>query len=204
MENKIAKTISYLFHPITLPTYAFLILLNLNSFISNSITIKGKLIVFSIIVIFTLLLPLLFVMISLKIGVVKSWFMESKEERILPYLVTGMLYYLSYHLLTQLQILEPYNMIILGATFLVVVALIINFWWKISIHMISIGGILGTFIGISISLMLNIPLIIIILTLCSGLVGYARLQQNEHKPSQIYSGFLIGLSIMMVLFLYMY
>ncbi|MCK4288907.1 MAG: hypothetical protein KAW86_06865, partial [Bacteroidales bacterium] len=88
-----------------------------------------------------------------------------------------------------------------GATFLLIITLIINFFWKISIHMIGIGGMLGTLIGLSFLWMIDIPFLIILLILCSGITGFARLKLNAHNPAQVYTGFVIGTSFMLLLFL---
>ncbi|MBE9480240.1 MAG: hypothetical protein IMY69_00935 [Bacteroidetes bacterium] len=127
--------------------------------------------------------------------------MKTKEERTLPYLMTIIFYYLASYLLKQLQISPIFYYFILGATFLIIITLIINFFWKISIHMIGIGGMLGTLIGLSFLWMIDIPFLIILLILCSGITGFARLKLNAHNPVQVYTGFVIGTSFMLLLFL---
>ena len=104
-------------------------------------------------------------------------------------------------MLKQLHISDIYYLFLLGATFLIIIALLITFYWKISVHMIGIGGMLGALIGISFRINVDFVILIALTVLCSGIVGFARLKLNTHKPLQIYTGFLSGVIIMLLVFL---
>ncbi len=202
MDNKLAKIISLLFQPLLLPTYGFIVLFNLNAFFSLVIPSEAKWMILLIVFVSTFILPTLFVLILYNKGVVKSMYLRTKEDRVLPFIGTIVFYYLAYYLIKRLQISPIYYYFIIGTTFTVVVAMIINFFWKISIHMMAMGGMLGAFIGLSLVLMINLPILITIIIIASGLVGYARLKLNEHTPAQVYSGFAVGAVIMLGLFVF--
>ena len=201
METKIAKILSLVFFPFLIPTYTLLIIFNMNVYFSMIIPQLAKLQILGMVFLITFIFPLFMMILFQRIGIIKSLYMKTKEERTLPYLMTIIFYYLAYYLLKQLQISPIFYYFILGATFLIIITLIINFFWKISIHMIGIGGMLGTLMGLSFLWMIDIPFLIILLVLCSGITGYARLKLNAHNPAQIYSGFLLGTSFMLFLFL---
>lgn len=202
MELKFARIISILTQPLLIPTYGFILLFNINAFFSLVIPYNMKWMILFIIFIVTFVLPAMFIMILYRKGVVKSFHMETKEERIVPILITAVFYYLSYYLIKRLQISPIYYYFIIGTTATVVLALIINLFWKISLHMLAIGAMVGTFIGLSLVLMMNIPVIIMILFLIAGLIGFARLRMKAHSPAQIYTGFLSGMTLMLILFLF--
>lgn len=201
MEIKVSKTLSVVFHPLLIPTYTLLIIFNLNVFFSMIIPQVAKWQILGMIFLITFIFPLFMVILFQRIGIIKSLYMKTKEERTLPYLMTIIFYYLASYLLKQLQISPIFYYFILGSTFLIIITLIINFFWKISIHMIGIGGMFGTLMGLSFLFMIDIPFLIILLVLCSGITGFARLKLNAHNPAQIYSGFLLGTSFMLLLFL---
>ncbi len=201
MEIKVSKTLSVVFHPLLIPTYTLLIIFNLNVFFSMIIPQAAKWQILGMIFLITFIFPLFMVILFQRIGIIKSLYMKTKEERTLPYLMTIIFYYLASYLLKQLQISPIFYYFILGSTFLIIITLIINFFWKISIHMIGIGGMFGTLMGLSFLFMIDIPFLIILLVLCSGITGFARLKLNAHNPAQIYSGFLLGTSFMLLLFL---
>jgi len=201
MEEKIAKIISVLFHPLLVPSYTFFVLFNINSYISFIIPYSAKMLMISMVFITTCLFPLLFVFMMKRRGIVKSLQMNTREERVYPFSVTAIFYFLAYHLLKQLQISDVYYIFLLGSALLVIIALLINFYWKISIHMISMGGMLAAFIGISFRLEIELITIIALSVLISGAVGFARLRLSSHEPIQIYTGFLSGVLVMLLIFL---
>ncbi|MCD4788715.1 MAG: hypothetical protein K8R37_01850 [Bacteroidales bacterium] len=201
MEEKIAKIISVVFHPMLIPSYTILILFNINNYISLLIPFSAKLLILGMVFITTFLFPILFIFIMKRKGIVKTLQMETREERIYPFAVTAIFYFLSYYMLKQLHISDIYYLFLLGATFLIIIALLITFYWKISVHMIGIGGMLGALIGISFRINVDFVILIALTVLCSGIVGFARLKLNAHKPLQIYTGFLSGVIIMLLVFL---
>ncbi len=201
MEEKIAKIISVVFHPMLIPSYTILILFNINNYISLLIPFSAKLLILGMVFITTFLFPILFIFIMKRKGIVKTLQMETREERIYPFAVIAIFYFLSYYMLKQLHISDIYYLFLLGATFLIIIALLITFYWKISVHMIGIGGMLGALIGISFRINVDFVILIALTVLCSGIVGFARLKLNAHKPLQIYTGFLSGVIIMLLVFL---
>ena len=64
-------------------------------------------------------------------------------------------------------------------------------FWKISLHLIGIGGVLGVFLALQIIKggLLNL---IVALILVSGILAFARLKEKAHSPAQVYAGFLLG------------
>ena len=85
---------------------------------------------------------------------------------------------------------------------LVLISLLVNYLTKISIHMVAMGGIFGTFAGLANGFHYDLWLILFILALASGLTGFARLKLNAHTEAQVYTGFAVGVFVMMGLFLF--
>jgi hypothetical protein len=74
--------------------------------------------------------------------------------------------------------------------------LLITLKWKISAHMVGLGGIVGLIVSIDIFLHSNVLLYLILFLFLSGIAGTSRLLLNCHSPAQIYSGFWLGFMIM--------
>ncbi len=203
MGTKIANIISFILHPLFIPTYALLLLFNLNFYVSFLIPYSSKLLIVGNIFILTFIFPLLSIFVFLKTGVIKTLQMETKEERTFPFLIITVFYYLTYYLLRQLHFPQIIYLFILGAVILAIISLIINIWWKISIHMVGMGAFLGVFLILSLKLMINIHFLILLLILLSGLVGFSRLKLNMHSSAQVYVGFFVGLLIMLFPFLFL-
>ena len=125
-------------------------------------------------------------------GWIRSFEMEKKEERLVPFITNAFLMLVSYYLLRRLMVPKIYYLLMLGAAASVVIAIIINFKWKISIHMIGIGGILGTFFGMSTFLFVDFRIPVLFTLMIAGLLGSARLTLGAHSPLQVYAGFAVG------------
>jgi hypothetical protein len=117
--------------------------------------------------------------------------MSNREERRWPLLFTIIWYYLLFRLLDSIHIQYIVIQLLFGAMLILLLAIIISNFWKISLHMLGIGGVLGAFLAIQTLFGGNIFLIITLL-FCAGLVGFARVNENEHTLKQVYLGFLVG------------
>jgi hypothetical protein len=148
--------------------------------------------IYVIVILSTLVLPAVSTFLLLKQGHIKSLEMESSFERKIPFLTTAVFYSMGYWFLKELPLPRLFHLLIMGATVSVIVAVVINLRWKISVHMIGMGGIAGVLMGMSQVLLMDLRLPIIISLLCAGLLGTARLSLQAHTPAQIYTGFLTG------------
>jgi hypothetical protein len=201
MEDKFAKIISVVFHPLLVPSFLTLILLNLNSYFSLLIPFDASLFIFALIFITTFVFPLFFILIIKRKGMIKSLQMESREERIFPFAIAGAFNLSAFYMIRQVQVPDVFYLFLLGSAIVTLVSLVITFYSKISVHMAGAGGLTGSLMGISMRLNLDLLNLIIIVIFLSGLIGFARLKLNAHKPVEIYSGFVCGIAIMIIIFL---
>ena len=175
-----------------MPVYGVLILFFVSGPFLSFLPGIVKRIVLIIIVVNTIVLPLSAVPFYLSQKIIKSIQMDTSRERIIPLTINSFFFYLGYYLLNRLQVPDLIKTYMLASFSVVVVTLLISLKWKISIHMIGIGGITGGIISLSWYLGVDMKAIWMVLILCSGLVGFARLELNKHTPAQVYSGFVIG------------
>ena len=188
---KLSKFISFAFHPILMPTYAILLLFTFSPLFSEFMSIKQKTQIIKLAVVFTFLLPIFSVIILKKFKIVSSFYMENQKERRWPLLFALGWFYLLLRLLETLHIHYIIVTLMLGAMLILLISAIISNFWKISLHMLGIGGVLGAFFAIQTLFGGNIFLIITLL-FCAGLVGFARVNEDAHTLKQVYLGFLVG------------
>jgi hypothetical protein len=203
MEDRLARLFTILFHPLFIPFYMLMILFNINAYFAILIPLKAKYLLTGMVFLTTILFPLLLVFLFYRLKLIKSFYLESKEERIYPLLATAIFYYLTYYILKSFTISFIFSYYMLGSTFLTICALIISFYRKISLHMIGVGGMIGLLMGLSISRNIDLMWFIIPAILLAGILGFARIKSNSHKPSEIYSGFLVGAGVMFLLFIFL-
>ena len=188
---KLSKFISFAFHPILMPTYAILLLFTFSPLFSEFMSIKQKTQIIKLAVVFTFLLPIFSVILLKKFKIVSSFYMENQKERRWPLLFALGWFYLLLRLLETLHTHYIIVTLMLGAMLILLISAVISNFWKISLHMLGIGGVLGAFLAIHTLFGGNIFLIITLL-FCAGLVGFARINENAHTLKQVYLGFAVG------------
>jgi len=181
-----------------MPVLGTFILINLPSGFTFEFIDQLRFNLLVIVAVCTLVLPSLVIGILKFSGAIQSVSLNEQKDRRIPFIFTGISYTICYILILRMRIPQgffPYNMVypmILGGTISVVLALLVNNWFKISIHMMGIGGLAGAIIAISYKTGLPLMGLIITLLALAGLTGFARLQLNAHTPAQVYAGFLAG------------
>jgi membrane-associated phospholipid phosphatase len=183
-------------------SYGFALIFFTENSISTFVRPGAKLLIVGITFIFTFLLPALNALILLKLGRIRSLEMETSAERVVPYFSTLMYYLALVYLFFSTHISPVFIILIAGAALSILATFIINFKWKISAHTVGIGGVIGAALGISLRLMIDLQYIIIIAILLSGIIGFARLKLSAHTPAQVYTGFLTGFLIQLLLMIF--
>ncbi len=201
METKIARILSMVFHPTLMPTYGVLIYFYLQSAMGLDYPLKVKVFLLLFIFLTTFTLPLFLTFIMLRLKIINSLEMHTRSERIIPLFVTATLYYITFYSLKSTGFFLDLQLFMLGTTILILLTVFINYFIKISIHMIGIGGISGAIIALAFTYKINLIHLISITVIFSGLLGYARLKTGAHKEFQIYSGYLTGFTVMFLLFI---
>ena len=194
---KLSKFISIVLHPIFMPLFAFYLTLKSNP--SLGIIINPYLnYVYGVVISCTILLPLLTIFFLIKNGKVNSLEMSNHKERSLPLFRTVIWMCLGLYMLNNILLYAPIiKAEIIGAILIILFAAIISKFWKISLHLLGIGGVVGVFIALQI-MFGGVLHLLLIFTLLSGILGVARIDQKAHNHAQIYVGFLLGVSIELV------
>lgn len=192
MPVNLSRFFSYVLHPLLMPFYSIGLLFYYNTYLSYTISPVVQRIIFTIVFLTTFAMPVLTTVILLKRKSIASLEMETKEERTIPFITTAGYYFICFWLLRQLPVPRMFSTIVLGAALSILIALFINRNWKISIHMIGIGGVCGFLYALSQILMVNLLMPVVISFLVAGILGSARLTSEAHTSQQIYAGFLTG------------
>lgn len=202
LQKSIAQVFSTLFHPIVIPTLGMFILFQLNTYIRFAVSPGARRLILLLVFINTAIAPVLSLLIMKRTGYVKTLTLEERNERILPLLLATALFFITYYMLRQLTLPSIVYFYIISATLLLLVTLMTSFFWKISIHMVALGGITAFLIITSLLLRTDVSRLVIAAFIASGITGSSRLILKAHKPAEVYAGYLLGFLMMMGLFLY--
>ena len=193
--DKLARFVSFLLHPLLMPLYATVILFNTHNYLAYAINPSIQKLIYLVVFTTTYLLPSLTAMLLVQRGKIQSLQMENSSERNLPFIITTVYYVACFYFLQKVPMVRILGYAILGAALAIFISFLINLKWKISIHMVGIGGLMGLLYVFSQQLHFNFLLPISIVAILAGLLGTSRLQLNAHIPSQIYAGFIVGFGV---------
>ncbi len=123
-------------------------------------------------------------------------FAQKQDERTMPLTLTFTFYLITYFLFLKVPVFSFMHSFMLGALCAVFMALLINLRWKISLHMIGLGGLSAFLLIITLTRQINLLPWILASVLASGIAGSSRLYLNSHSPSEIYAGYCVGVASM--------
>jgi hypothetical protein len=149
---------------------------------------------------FSFLLPVITLYFLYKLKRIPTLTLSSQSDRTFPYILTTLFYFGLFYLMFDINIWAVVKLAILGAGTAILITALINLKFKISAHMVGIGGLLGILISIANIIKFDVTPFYVLIILLAGLLGYARLKLEEHEPYQIYTGFCLGLGVQFILF----
>ena len=205
MLRAIALFFSLAFHPLLILTYILVILLLVNPYLFavNHISQGGITIIQ--VFIYTFFMPAFGMVMMKMLGLVQTWQLEDRQDRIGPYIITGIFYlWIFRSLLQNPNIPMAFKVFVLGATISLFTSFIINLFHKVSAHAAGMGGFVGMILITTIlysygyfhvgSIEISMIALLIFSILLSGLVCTSRMILKAHSLQEIYGGFIVGLS----------
>ena len=188
---KFQKLISVLLHPIVLPTIGVLLY-----FLMVPHTIKSEQRFFIIGFVFTTtyLIPLGILIILKGLKLIHSFKLHTIKERKIPLFLMILFFTVLGNVLLSTVVFRDFGMLFYGTSFgLILVYLFSIFNIKVSLHLLSMGSIVGFFIIMGMEYMTPLTHILLILILFSGLLASSRLHLKAHTPKEVYLGFFFGM-----------
>ena len=196
----IPRLISIILHPIFIPIISFYLSIKMVPDLDFTIANYQNYILL-ILIICTIMLPVLCMLFLIKFDVISSLEMTKNQERPIPLLLTGGFLILSLKLTEKLLIFTPVlKKELVGAIIIILLASIISKFWKISLHMLGVGGLIGVLVSLQ-YLYGGLSSMIIYFMLIAGITAMARIYLKAHNHSQIYVGFIVGFIIECVIIL---
>ena len=194
---KLTQLISVILHPMFMPILALHLTLLVLPSLAFTVS-QNLLLIYGILIFSTMVLPLISIFWLMQKGKVSSLEMSNHKERSLPLFKTVIWMSFGYYLLQNLLFYTPIlKAELLGAILIILLAAIISKFWKISLHLLGIGGVVGVFIALQI-MHGDFLYLLLLFILLSGLLGVARIKQKAHNYAQVYAGFLVGLSVELI------
>ena len=215
-----AHIISVIFHPLLMVTYMLILLMNINPFLFGFNSIQGNFKLVLLVFASTFVIPLFGVLIMKQIGLIQSFQMKDKLERVGPYIITAIFYlWMFINLFNNPTIPRAFSTFLLGSVIGLFITFFINIFLKISAHTVGVGGLMmmvgitlfnfsyGTF-GLSLGSLgvihVSVATLLMIVILLAGIVGTSRLILKAHTAQEIILGYAVGVFSQIVAFHFLF
>jgi len=187
---RVAKVLSSLFMPLYAPLWVFFGLF-LFSYM-RMLPWEYKLFILVVVYLFTVFVPTMGIT---AFRLFKRWThleLSHREHRHMPYIVTLLSYGACLVIMTKINTAMFFRGVVMSALACQIACVTINAWWKVSTHMVGMGGLVGALNAFSILFFYNPVWPYCALLLLSGALGTSRIILRQHSLAQVLVGFGIG------------
>ncbi len=203
----LANLISWIFLPLFMPVYALLLTMYIPSleegfFQNNTIYLldpRLKLALLGIFFLFSFLAPAISLVILKRNNKISNLEIDNRSERSIPILVTAIYSaILAWFLMvkTPSGILPPSVYLLpAGGTVAILLVLLITRFDKISLHALGVGMLMGFLIAYFQTQAQFQLWILLLATVVSGVIMFARLYLEKHNLRQCLMGYFLGLIV---------
>jgi len=192
--NVFARVFSYLFHPLFIPLYVVYYLVFVHGSYFAGFGDKERSWILIRVALNMVFFPAVTVLLLKGVGFIDSIFLKKQRDRIIPYMAAGIFFFWMYLVFRNQSVIpQILTAFIFGVFLASSAALIANIYFKISMHAIGCGGMLGLLIVVlntNPSPPFTLPLMIAILI--TGITCTSRLVVSDHTPKDIYLGLILG------------
>ena len=196
---QVAKVLSTLLMPLYAPMWVFFGLF-LFSYL-KMLPWGYKIFIIVMVYFFTVFVPTLGITVF---RMFKKWThleLSHREHRHMPYIVALISYAACLVIMTKMNTAMFFRGVVMAALISQIVCVTINAWWKVSTHMVGMGGLVGALNAFSILFFYNPVWPFCALLLLSGALGTSRIVLRQHSLAQVLVGFGIGYVCTMVFIL---
>ena len=186
----LARVLSAVFRPYYFPLIGFVALFTFTylRLLPPAYKVTVLLLVYAL----TILLPRLCTFVYRRLRGWTALQLRNRERRSVPYVFFILSYALCLHLMLRLHLPHYMCGILLASLMIQLVSIVVNVWWKISLHAAGAGGLAGALVAYSVLFAFNpVGWLCGVILLC-GAVGSARMLLRQHSLGQVVAGTLVG------------
>ncbi len=200
--TRLSRALSWVLHPFIVPLYVIGFMLLTDGFLSRlPVSVKNYLA--WVVMLYAAIVPMLSIAFMRGLGLIKNLGLHSQRSRILPLMVGTICYLLCAITLSEVAVATLVRKFVLAAVCCEVLALVVTPFWKISLHLICMGGVTAMFTLLSVAGAGQHFWALIATILLSGALASARLHLGAHNPSQIAAGYFGGLVVAKLAIVYL-
>lgn len=197
--------IRFLIHPLLILTYILLLMLAMNPYAFGVNGLGDKRSVLLLVSVFstTCLIPGIGIVLMKPLGMVKNLEMDDKQDRIGPFIITGVFYlWLFKNFQVDGGVPLVYTRFVLGATIGLFLTFFINIFRKISIYAAGMGALLTMVLILAFAwpgrsldmgmLQVSMNVVLAVVMLLAGALGYYLQVTGRHTAAEVWQGYAAG------------
>jgi hypothetical protein len=184
--------VSFIFHPLFIPSFITAFILYADPYAFAGMSDKAKVFKLVSVIFSTAFLPLFSVALMKQLGFIKSIFLRSQKDRIIPYIVSMIFYFWAWYVSKNLHDSPALTAMLLAVFLSCIAGMMANIYYKISMHGIAVGALFILFVWMASNGTVAFGSWLAIATLITGLVCTARFIVSDHSGFEIYSGLMVG------------
>jgi hypothetical protein len=189
--DKLAKVITFVFHPWLLPLYGMLIIFSAPT-LYGYLPFNVKKILFLVMLVNNILIPVALLPLLYRRNIISTWSISERKERNIPLLITTILYGSTAYIIFKFPIPVFFKSYIFTTGLLCLLVTLINFGWKISIHSVGSGALIALIMMLSLKMYTPLLWYLIPTIILTGFILSSRLKLNQHNPLQVWLGLFAG------------
>jgi hypothetical protein len=150
--------------------------------------------------------PLFSIGLMKPLGFIDSFKMPTAKERTIPLMVSMIFYFWITHVFNSMPgtpVPLVLKVLLLGNFWGIICMFMINIFTKISMHTATAGGMIGIIIVLMILSPANMIIPLFAAIIIAGIVGTARMILGSHQGGDIWLGYIIGILVQILAYLYM-
>ncbi len=180
----LARILSAAFHPNCYPTVAFFCLLNFTFL--QMLSVLFRLHILAVVYLLTFAVPY--------VGVYVYHLARGGHSHIVPYSINMLSYLMCFLFVWRLRMPSFMLAVLAIAVWVQCVCSVISVWWRLSIHTVASGAVIGALVVYSSLLGFNPEWWLCVVILVNGLVGSCRMILRRHTLWQVIGGTWVGIA----------
>src|SRR5436190_372556 len=137
--------VSFVFHPLFIPSYITAFLVFADPYAFAGMNDKAKIFRLISVMFSTAFLPLFSVLLMKQLGFIKSIFLRSQKDRIIPYIVCMIFYFWAWYVSKNVHDNTALIVMLLAVFLSCIAGMMANIYYKISMHGIAMGALFVLF-----------------------------------------------------------
>ena len=199
----LCTVISYIFHPIFMPTILCIILWKLQAESFAGVTNHTLSMRLATVVMLTIFFPMVTMLLLRALGFLKNLQMRVSKDRIIPLIATMTFYFWAQQVFSHLpETPKIINILMLGSFWGIILLFLGSIFFKVSMHTTAAGGAIGIMIILLFTSRINMLPALLATIVIAGIVGTARLILREHTAAEVWIGYGIGLLVQLAAWAY--